>query len=74
MVRIFAGYTIEQDELVRFLKAQNWGPESGESQCTVDEAWMSFLGWRGAQPRDGDPKVLFPWPQCALDFVSFAVC
>ncbi|KAM6495592.1 hypothetical protein JOM56_008298 [Amanita muscaria] len=63
MVRIFAGYTIEQDELVRFLAALGWGPEHGEPQFTVDEAWMTFMSWRGAQPRCGDPKTLFPWPQ-----------
>ncbi|GLB37016.1 hypothetical protein LshimejAT787_0400670 [Lyophyllum shimeji] len=63
MVRIFAGYTMEQDELVRFLAAQGWGPEPGELQFTIDEAWMTFLSWRGAQPRRGDLKTLFPWPQ-----------
>jgi hypothetical protein len=68
MVRIFAGYTIEQDELLRFLAAQGWGPEPGEPQLTVDEAWMTFMSWRGAQPRHGDPKTLLPWPQCALHF------
>ena len=64
MVRIFAGYIIEQDELVRFLKAQGWGPEHGEPEFTVDDAWMNFMSWRGAQPRRGDLKTLFPWPQC----------
>ena len=68
MVRIFAGYTIEQDELVRFLEVQGWGPEPGEPQFNVDEAWMTFLSWRGAQPRRGDPKTLFPWPQCTYAF------
>ncbi|KIM79921.1 hypothetical protein PILCRDRAFT_548583 [Piloderma croceum F 1598] len=68
MVRIFAGYIIEQDELVRFLKAQGWGPEPGEPEFTVDDAWMNFMSWRGAQPRRGDLKTLFPWPQCASHF------
>ncbi|KIJ13207.1 hypothetical protein PAXINDRAFT_100809 [Paxillus involutus ATCC 200175] len=68
MVRIFAGYTIEQDELVRFLEAQGLDPEPpGEPHFTVDGAWMSFLGWRGAQPREGDPKTLLPWPQYWYD-------
>lgn len=73
MVRIFAGYTIEQDELVRFLTAQGWGPEPGEPQFTVDEAWMTFLSWRGAQPRNGDPKTLFPWPVCVTIFLSYVL-
>jgi hypothetical protein len=68
MVRIFAGYTIEQDELVRFLEAQGWGPEPGQPQFTVTEAWMTFMSWRGAQPRRGDPKTLLPWLQCASQF------
>jgi hypothetical protein len=68
MVRIFAGYIIEQDELVRFLKVQGWGPEPGEPVFTVDDAWMNFMSWRGAQPRRGDLKTLFPWPQYASHF------
>ena len=40
-----AGYTIEQDELVRFLEAQGWGPEPGEPELTVTEAWMNFMSW-----------------------------
>ena len=68
MVRIFAGYIIEQDELVRFLKAQGWGPEPGEPEFTVEDAWMNFMSWRGAQPRHGDLKSLFPWPQCVSHF------
>jgi hypothetical protein len=71
MVRIFAGYIIEQDELVRFLKAQGWGPEPGEPEFTIDDAWMNFISWRGAQPRRGDLKTLFPWPQCASHFSLF---
>ena len=68
MVRIFAGYIIEQDELVRFLKAQGWGPQPGEPEFTVEDAWINFMSWRGAQPRHGDLKTLFPWPQCASLF------
>ena len=64
MVRILAGYTIEQDELVRFLKSQDLGPEPGEPELDDDEAWMKFISWRGAQPQRGDPQTLFPWPQC----------
>jgi hypothetical protein len=40
------GTTIEQDELVRFLEAQGWGPEPGEPQLAVTEAWMNFMSWR----------------------------
>lgn len=65
MVRIFAGYTIEQDELVRFLEEQGWGPEPGEPQLTVTEAWMNFMSWRASKPRRGDLKTLLPWVQCA---------
>jgi len=65
MVRIFAGYTIEQDELVRFLEAQGWGPEPGEPQLNVTEAWMNFMSWRASKPRRGDLKTLLPWVQCA---------
>jgi len=69
MVRIFAGYTIEQDELVHFLEAQGWGPEPGEPEFTVDDAWMTFMSWRGVQPRHGDLKTLLPWPQCVSHFL-----
>jgi hypothetical protein len=72
MVRILAGYTIEQDELVRFLKAQGCGPEPGEPELTVDDAWMKFISWRGAQPRRGDLKTLFPWPQCTSQHPSIS--
>ena len=71
MVRIFAGYIIEQDELVRPLKTQGWGPEPGEPEFTVDDAWMNFMSWRGAQLRRGDLKTLFPWPVCVA-FSSFS--
>jgi len=43
MVRIFAGYTIEQDELVRFLDAQGWYEGPGEVPSTVTEPWMDFI-------------------------------
>ena len=59
-----AGYTIEQDELVRFLEAQGWGPEPGEPQFTVAETWMNFMGWRTSKPIRGDLKTLMPWVQC----------
>ncbi|KAF8227056.1 hypothetical protein L208DRAFT_1406105 [Tricholoma matsutake] len=67
MVRIFAGYTIEQDELVRFLEEQGWGPEPGEPQLTVTEAWMNFMSWRASKPRRGDLKTLLPWVQYWYD-------
>jgi hypothetical protein len=62
MVRIFAGYSIEQDELVRFLVKQGWGPEPGEPQLTVTEAWMNFLSWRMSKPTD--LKSPLPMVQC----------
>ena len=45
MVRILAGYTIEQDELVRFLEFQGFVPEDGELEFTIQEAWMMFMSW-----------------------------
>ena len=65
MVRIFAGYTIEQNELVDFLVKEGWGPEHGKPDFTANEVWMAFVSWRSAQPREGDPETLYPWPQCA---------
>ena len=65
MVRIMAGYTIEQDELVRFLEAQGWGPEPGEPEFDVTDAWINFLSWRASKPRQGDLETLMPWVQCA---------
>jgi hypothetical protein len=64
MVRIFAGYTIEQDELVRLLQALGWGPEPGEPELTVADAWMNFFSWRCTKPRRGDLNTLLPWVQC----------
>jgi hypothetical protein len=74
MVKILAGYIIEQDELVHFLKVQGWGPKPGEPEFTVEDAWLNFISWRGAEPRDGDPKTLLPWPQCALRFPLSPEC
>ncbi|KZP19951.1 hypothetical protein FIBSPDRAFT_862178 [Athelia psychrophila] len=69
MVRVVAGYTIEQDELVRFIAAQpDWGPVPGDPQLSVDDAWMIFIRWRKAQPQhDADPRNLFPRPQYWYD-------
>jgi hypothetical protein len=68
MVRIYAGYTIEQDELVRFLEAQGWGPEPGEPPLGTTEAWMNFISWRVSKPISGDSETLLPWVQCAWHF------
>jgi len=66
--KILGGYTIEQDELTRFLKAQGFGTEPGEPEFTVEETWMTLMSWQGVQPRHGDPKMLLLWPQCASYF------
>lgn len=68
MVKVVAGYTIEQDELVRFLHAQGWGPGPGDPEFTVEDAWMIFTRWRKAEPQQGDPKKVFPQPQCTSHF------
>lgn len=69
MVRVVAGYTIEQDDLVRFLDAQGWGPEPGCHEFSVDNAWINFQSWRKEQPQnDTNPKTLVPRPQCASRF------
>ena len=61
MVRIFAGYIIEQDELVRLLEAQGCGPEPGE-EFTVPDAWMNFLAWRVSMK--GNSKISLPLVEC----------
>lgn len=35
---------------------------------SVDDARMKCMSWRCAQPRHGDLKTLFPWPQYASHF------
>ncbi|KZP26440.1 hypothetical protein FIBSPDRAFT_887238 [Athelia psychrophila] len=68
MVRVVAGYTIEQDDLVRFLDAQGWGPEPGCHEFSVDNAWINFQSWRKEQPQnDTNPKTLVPRPQYWYD-------
>jgi hypothetical protein len=42
MVRIFAGYTIEQDELVNFLRAQGC-LEAGVEPSTAGDTWLDFF-------------------------------
>jgi hypothetical protein len=72
MLRIIAGYTIEQDELVHFLEAQGLGPEPGEPKLDVTTAWMNFMSWRWSKPRNGDLKTLMPWVQCAGIFLHLS--
>lgn len=66
MTRIAAGYTIEHEELVSFLKAQGFDPDPDEPEYSVYDAWASFLQWHVSLPRNPkDPNDL-PWPQCVL--------
>jgi hypothetical protein len=65
MVRIFAGYTIEQDELLSFLKAQKlYDDKPEEVPSTVTETWMDFIGWRTSKLHEGDSDPPLPWVQC----------
>ena len=61
MVRIFAGYTIEQDELVNFLRAQGC-LEAGVEPLTAGDTWLDLVYWRASKLRDGDSV---PWVQFA---------
>jgi hypothetical protein len=69
MVRIFAGYTIEQNELVRLLVKQGWGAEPGEPELTVADAWINFLSWRLSKAHDIKPSLpMVQCEQCSLHF------